>query len=867
MTKLLELWIHFMLRHRLKTLGLMFSLTAAAAALGSQVEIRTALLDMIKKSSPRAQVYDQMREIFGSDTAMLIGIEDAQLATPQGLKRLRALRAIVKAQPLVTDVTSLVDLQRIDPEAGGLEVRRFVPEGALSQAQIDAAVAELRKDGLFVPTFLSKDGAATAIIAELSSSLEDTQKPEVEQAMRTFAKGIPGGSKLLTTDEGKLSLLEAARMDAAMQAYEWAEQAGYDRAQIFPTGMPVSAGFLLEETRRHMGPFFGVTLLVICLLLAVLLRSAKAVVYCLLVALPAVVWAVGFGGTINGRISIVAAMAPMIVLVLSVANVVHLVGQYRFERSRKDAKEALLAAFQEVGMACFLTSLTTLIGFSSLRFIPLVTAQELGVVCAVGVVASFLLAFTVVPILISYSDLAPQVARQSKKTYEILNWCQNVARSAPKRVIATSLGLTALAIAGLNALVIDTNLDAKFYDDHPVALAADFFSERLSGGLTAEVLIDTGRAGGALERDAFIQSVAKKAPTTPTPDASDGDEVIGIEDEFGIEEDAPAAAAPAVTEVIDAQAGALPNRYLAELEAAAAELKAFRDPNILDGKPVVIGAFSVADIARRTHQAMGGETALPSRAQFAAQLALFEDQGGEGLNTFVDDDRRYLRMQLRMPSLGTRNSVAFMKAVEPQLRERFPTPPGGIKTQINGIDILLSDVIEALGVQLYIGFAFAALVITLVMSFVYNSWRVGLASMMPNILPVISGIGILGLIGLKIDIDALFMVSIALGIAVDDTIHFLTRYKLERTAGLDKDEAIRLSLHETGVGIVRTSIILVMGFGVFLFSPYLTFKYVGLILPTTMLMAVIADMLVIPAMVYLNWIPVVSEEGLRGARA
>ena len=229
----------------------------------------------------------------------------------------------------------------------------------------------------------------------------------------------------------------------------------------------------------------------------------------------------------------------------------------------------------------------------------------------------------------------------------------------------------------------------------------------------------------------------------------------------------------------------------------------------------------------------------------------------------MDDDRRYLRMQLRMPSLGTRNSVAFMKAVEPQLRERFPTPPGGIKTQINGIDILLSDVIEALGVQLYIGFAFAALVITLVMSFVYNSWRVGLASMMPNILPVISGIGILGLIGLKIDIDALFMVSIALGIAVDDTIHFLTRYKLERTAGLDKDEAIRLSLHETGVGIVRTSIILVMGFGVFLFSPYLTFKYVGLILPTTMLMAVIADMLVIPAMVYLNWIPVVSGEGLR----
>jgi len=848
-----------MLRHRFKTLFLMFGLTAFAGALGSQVEIRTALLDMIKKSSDRAQVYDQMREIFGSDTVMLIGIEDDQLTTPEGIERLRKLKAIVQAQPLISDLTSLDDLQRIDPEEGGLKVARFLPKGALTQQQINAARDELRKDGLFVPTFLSRDGKATAIIAEMTSSIEDTAKPEVLAAMRAFAQTVPGGTKLLTSDEGKLSLLEAARMDTAMKAHEWAEEAGYKRDQVFPTGMPVSAGFLLTETRRHMGPFFGATLLVICLLLAFLLRSAKAVVYCLLVAIPAVIWAVGFGGTINGRISIVAAMAPMIVLVLSVANVVHLVGQYRFERSREDREEALLSAFREVGTACFLTSLTTLIGFSSLRFIPLVTAQELGVVCAVGVIAAFLLAFTVVPILISFSDLPSQVPTQSKTTYRVLNWCQRVARQAPRRVIAVSVMLTALAIAGLNALVIDTNLDAKFYDDHPVALAAKFFGERLSGGLTAEVLIDTGRKGGALERDVFIRSEEVDAPAAV-------DVVNDEDDEFGIEDDEPSAAvAINQRERVDSVEGAKANYYLEQLLAAAAELKAFRDPSILDGKPVVIGAFSVADIAQRTHQAMGGETPLPNRAQFAAQLALFEDQGGEGLSTFVDEDRRYLRMQLRMPSLGTRNSVAFMKAVEPKLRERFPTPEGGIKTQINGIDILLSDVIEALGIQLYIGFAFAAMVITFVMSLVYRSWRVGLASMMPNILPVISGIGILGLIGLKIDIDALFMVSIALGIAVDDTIHFLTRYKIERTAGLDKDEAIRLSLHETGVGIVRTSIILVLGFGVFLFSPYLTFKYVGLILPTTMCMAVVADMLVIPAMVYLNWIPVVAEDSVASA--
>jgi predicted RND superfamily exporter protein len=856
MTNKLEWWIRTMLRHRIKTLAMVLMVTGLAGLLFSQLEIRTALLDMIKKSSERAETYETMRQHFGSDTIMLVGIDDDELSSPAGIERLRKLTTIMKQHPLVGEVSSLINLQRIDPKGGSLKVEHFIAKGANNQTQINSAFKALRDDGLFVPTFLSHDGKATAIIAELASGIEDTKNPEVWAEMEKYAATIPGGRKLLVSREGKLSLLEGARMDAAMQAYSWSERAGYKRSQVYPTGMPVAAGFLLAETERHMGPFFGFTLLIIAFLLGFLLRSGKAVIYCLVVALLAVLWAVGFGGTINGRISIVAAMAPIIVLVLAVANVVHLVGQYRFERHRTDSEEALIATFREVGTACFLTSLTTLIGFSSLYFIPLVTAQELGVVCAVGVVAAFILTFTVVPIMISYFDLPAEVPTTSKRTFAILNWCQDVARKAPRRVLGASALATMLALAGLNMLVIDTNLDAKFYDDHPVAQAARFFSERLSGGVSAELLIDTGRAGGALERDQFISQVEGAAVALTNDETDEG---FGLDDDDDDDEE-EAAAAPRIREQIDSLQGAKANLYLEQLKAVGEELKAFRDPNILDGKPIVLGAFSLADIAERTHKAMGGEGDLPNRAQFAAQLALFEGEGGEGMDSFVDEERRYLRMQLRMPSLGTRNTVAFMKAIEPGLQQRFPTPPGGMKTQINGIDVLLADVIEALGIQLYVGFAFAALIITLVMGLVYGSWKVGLASMLPNILPVISGIGILGLIGLKIDIDALIMVSIALGIAVDDTIHFLTRYKLEREAGKDKDSAIRLSLHETGVGIVRTSIILMLGFGIFLFSPYLTFKYVGLILPTTMGMAVVADMLVVPAMVYLNWIPVVAED-------
>jgi hypothetical protein len=648
--KLLNWWVRQMLKHRIKSLSIALLITAAAGILASQLDVRTALLDMIKKSSPRAEVYDQMRQKFGSDAIMLVGIEDDALSTPQGIARIRRFADQLKTNPIITDVTTLADLQRIDPSGASMEVRPFFPEGELDQTQVDAALKALNEDALFVPTFLSRDGKATALLAEMAGDLKATQDPEIRAEMERFAQQEPGGLRQLSSDEGLLSVLELARMKTALQVYAIAEAAGYTPDQIHPTGMPVAGGFLIDETVRHMGPFFGVTLLVVCILLGLLLRSPRSIFYCLVVALQAVLWAVGFGGTFNGRISIVAAMAPMIVLVLSVANVVHLVGQCRFERTRKDQDEAIIATFGEVGMACFLTSVTTLIGFSSLSFIPLVTAQELGVVCSVGVFASFILTFTIVPIFLSFFDLPAQTPQDSKMLFATMDWCQRMARQHPLRVLAASGVLTAVAIAGLNVLVIDTNLDAKFYDDHPIARSARFFSTRLSGGISAEVIIDTGRAGGALERDLFVTPAPRNAPMADKTNGTLGanetapDQEIRPQDdeedseEFGIEEDgaSPLEAKRGPAEVVDPIQGSKPNTYLVRLAEATAELKAYRSPNILDGQPIVLGAFSLLDVAQRTHRAMGGEGPLPNRAQLAAQIALFEGEGGEGLDGFMD---------------------------------------------------------------------------------------------------------------------------------------------------------------------------------------------------------------------------------------
>jgi uncharacterized protein len=864
MKAFLERWIKTMLQFRLTTLAVVAAITLGGVGLIAQAEIRTDLMDMVTAGSSRTEFYHKMRKIFGSDQVILVGIKDEHLATPEGLARLRSLGEHFSAMPLTVpgSVVHLGTLERIlTREDGAIEVEPYFGK-APSPDQIRSAVEALRDDALFVPSFLSKTGDATLILFRLVDSDEERATARVQAVIEQQAKAadkkvfghtLPIGTAQLADQRGRRSLLEAARAAVPLQVRERTRAAGYSDDQVFPAGMAVSGAFLIEETERHIGPFFAMTLGIVALLLMVMLRAVRAVFMCLIVALPAVAWAVGYGSWFNDGVSIVAGMAPMIVLVLSVANVIHLVGQYRMERARRPHKEAIISTFQDVGAACFLTSLTTLIGFSSLRFIPLGTAQELGIVCGIGVVASFLLSFTIVPILLSYFDLKPSKAKDSKLLYSLLDGCLTIARDHSRKVVVAGAIVTAVSVAGLNLLVIDTNLDAKFYDEHPIQQSVRFFENHLTGGVNAEIIVDTGSVGGVLEADAFIKAGTPKDTAALTPDEND-------EESFGFDDEAEEAPAAQPRRVLDAAEGRKPNSVLTRLAQLNDELQGWSHPDIFDGKPVINQVFSVLDVAERMHRASGGTDRLPNRAQFAAQLALFEGESSDGLDAFLDADRRYARIQLRLPSLGSRNAVALMQYWEPRVQALFPAVAGGETAQMSGVELLLSEVVETLGVQLYNGFGFAAFVITLIMGFVFRSIRVGAASMLPNILPVIAGIGVLGLLDMQIDIDALFMVAIALGIAVDDTIHFLTRYKIEVDAGKLREEAVALALRETGLGIVRTSLVLILGFSVFLFSPYLTFKYIGLILPVTMLMAVLADMLVIPAMVFLGWIPVARTQ-------
>ncbi|NOZ00785.1 MAG: MMPL family transporter, partial [Deltaproteobacteria bacterium] len=179
---------------------------------------------------------------------------------------------------------------------------------------------------------------------------------------------------------------------------------------------------------------------------------------------------------------------------------------------------------------------------------------------------------------------------------------------------------------------------------------------------------------------------------------------------------------------------------------------------------------------------------------------------------------------------------------------------GRASVEVTGLAFLMGDWIDVIVAGQKQGLILAIFLITIMMIVGLKSVRVGLWSMIPNILPLVVLGGYLGLFWKQVDSDLLGLGMIAIGIGVDDTVHFLMRFRIERARSPDVGEAIRRTFHFSGRGIVITTVILVLGFAPFAMSNYLSLEVMGTLLPMTLCVALAADLFLIPALVQLGWI-------------
>jgi len=536
-----------------------------------------------------------------------------------------------------------------------------------------------------------------------------------------------------------------------------------------------------------------VTLAVVALLLLFFFRGVVGVIAPVLVVLLSVIMTVAFVVLVGWKLDMSFGGMPTLLTAIGVAHSVHILSEFRARFAvLGDRREALVKTIYLVGTPCLFTSVTTAIGFASMSVSPIKSISHQGVYASFGVMASFFLSMTLLMALLSFGRRTPKTP------------------TSPARLKAAKGGA---AMQGLLGGV------AKFVVAQRVPILATFsvlFVISIVG--ISRMIVDSNWLNDFSDRMPLKQITLRV------------DEVMGGVTNLILLFDsgeADAVLEPAVLSEID------------RIQTRANDFELVRK------------SYSIVDVLKDLNQTFhAGDPAehrLPTSRELNAQyLILYESAGGTEADQFVSSDYRHASLELRLALAMTSDTANLIKALEDELAS---TPVEATTTQMTGIGALWVKLMDYLVYSQISGFTIAFATISLVMCAVFRSIRIGMTAMIPNLSPVFLTLGVMGWFAIPLDYNKLSIAAVAMGIAVDDTIHLMSRARYEFARLGNYRDAIHEALMDVGRAVLITSVVLVLGFLVLLLSLLDAQAVRGLLLATTIVAALVADFLLMPALI------------------
>lgn len=571
----------------------------------------------------------------------------------------------------------------------------------------------------------------------------------------------------------------------------------------------LSGGAVLDEyiyrmTRRDFHRSIPLVTLLIALVLVYTVRSVAGVILPLAVILSSVVLARAATPLLGWRDNSMLTIVPLIVMAIGVADSVHIVVHYlRLRGAGRDGPAAARETIVRLFKPCLLTSATTMIGFLALLTASLAPLRQLGVLTSIGVAAAFLLSVFTLP--------------------------------------------AALSLLRGNYERCSARLEAGFFPRTLVRIPG--FARRFRWGILA--------AAAALTVLGAVGLTRVQVETNAIEFLRDGDP-------FRVQ-----------AQELQRKIGGIGSL---EIVVHAKEEGGIRDPEVLRAmdalavyaadQPLVYSAHSVADYLKTVNRAMNEDDPaayrIPDSSELAAQYLLLYDASSPavGLDRLVDLTHTHARIWART---GFGSSTAYKALQDSVSAFAARTFPDDVDMEYTGVVTLYKNMGDYITLSQIRSFLFALLTITVVMMFTFRSVRYGLLSLIPNVWPIMLTLGFMGWKGIWLEPPTAMVAAVAIGIAVDDTIHFLNKYLEGRDRHESIDGAIHHALDISGRAIVFTTVILLAGFLVIStseFKPYVNF---GALTAMAIFLALLGDLLVMPAVLYA--FPMKPRRTRRGAAA
>jgi predicted RND superfamily exporter protein len=591
--------------------------------------------------------------------------------------------------------------------------------------------------------------------------------------------------------------------DSAKVSDEIERVMGRHRAPGFSpsiAGMPAILVALNAAMLHDMQLGMTLTTVILVLVMGYLFRHWQGVVGPVAVVLQAALWTLGTIAVTGTPMTMVTSVLGAFLMVVGIGDSVHLLSVYRDARARGvDNRDAIVHAVATTGRPVFFTSLTTAGGLLSFRFAHMEPIQHMGTFGAIGVLYAFLLSMALLPALLTFNTrsllgarpIAPGEPHAPRdRTDRFLSFCADLSRTEGARRRTLAVATLLVAIAGWGGTLLRFHHDPIewFPDDAPVKQTVQDLSAHVGGTGDVSILVQANEGASLRDRELLLA--------------------------------------------------------LERLETHAFE---YRDPRT--GEAVVRNATSLLDVVRESWRALhGGDQAhyrVPGTQRGVVDvLTLFESAGPDELGRLATIDWQQTLMSLRVTWLPAQGYVPLTEYLQRGIDELIG---GRAHVALTGTVYNSTRVVAQLLDDLMQSFAAALVAITLMMILLLRDLKLGLISMLPNLLPIAGLVALMGFLDIPVDVNNLLIGSIAIGIAVDDTIHFLHQFKAHYDAHGKVDEAIEIAFRHAGRAMVSTSVILVGGFLVMLSGEMASSHTFGILVSCSVVFALLADLMIAPA--------------------
>ncbi len=555
------------------------------------------------------------------------------------------------------------------------------------------------------------------------------------------------------------------------------------------SGMPyirtLNAKMILDE----IGVFVVVATLVTTLIFFFFFRSYRATFISMSIVVIGVMWAFGIIGLLGYEITVLTALIPPIIIVIGVPNCIFLINKYQNEiKKHGNQARSLQRVISKIGNATLMTNMTTACGFATFMLTNSTLLREFGVVASINIMMIFVLSLLMIPIIYSFMPIP------NKKHLKHLNrkwmsgfvaWMERMVKQHRVAVYFISVIALMLSIVGM----YEIRLSGTIVDDMPKK--ADFYKDirffetHFKGVMPIEIMVDTKRKNGATRLSTLSRMNRLENDLREIPELSNPVSAVAVA------------------------------KYLKQA--------------FYNGNPKYFQ--------------------LPTNQENNFIRAHAKNLGDDAsfLTRLVDNTGQFARITVMLQDVSTERMEAIEQQIQKSIDKYFPADRFAVSMTGKALGYLKGT--RFLVRNLVVSLSLAILLIALFMAYMFRSFRMILISLLPNVIPLILTAGMMGFLGIAIKPSTILVFSVAFGISVDDTIHYLVKYRQELQATKwNVKKSVYAALRETGVSMFYTSIVLFFGFSVFMISSYGGTVALGGLVSATLLFAMLANLILLPSL-------------------